>query len=413
MYTFALLLMLIFLLFRYLAGRITIHLDFFVFGAAYYLVLPGVVFERELIFDMPGIDTWFSTVDRFFADNSVGFLVNVFFWVFSFIVGCAMFRYFIYFAPRKSVGFAEGSILKYRSPDFVIWAVVVFLLFVFFYYLVIGRESLFSGYTVSYDSYILGGISTVSLLLYGVYLSLVNYRARGLKLFILLVLSAVWLTLLLSGSRMYVLVPVAGFITLSLLKFSGAFQRVKILLLLMLLACAFSLVGVFRSSSFSLNNMLYIFLAEPVFTSYSLFTFWSDNSLPLLSAPMSFFGSFYNLVPSVLWPEKSEFMLSLRDMGYVYETPLGAESVVASLVGNFGLLGAPVFLFISGFLLEMLFYLRGRSHFYLISYVGAVSVLPFMFFRDPFTVSIKSLLTLSLLLPVFLYLMAGVFKRKA
>lgn len=400
------------LLFRYLVGRKAVHVDFFIFGMVYYFVLPGVVFERELLSGMPGIDEWFLTASRFYSGGSVIFLTYLLSWVFSFLIGCTMFRVFTLLAPKKELTLESKVTQSYRPPDFIIFFLVVFLLFVFSYYVVVGSGSLFSGYTVSYDSFVLGGISTVSIFLYGIYLSLVDYRARVLKFFILLVLLAVWSTLLMSGSRMYVLVPMVGFTTLYLLKFSNVMQRLKMVFFILFLASAFVLVGVFRSSGFSLNNMLYIFLAEPIFTSYSMLTFWSDNVLSLFEVPVSFLGGFYNLIPSVLWPNKSEFILSLRDMGYSIETPLGAESIVASLTGNFGWVGAPLILFFSGFVLEILFFLRVRSAFYLLSYVGAVSVLPFMFFRDPLSVSIKSLFTLSVFLPAFLYLMAIVFKRK-
>lgn len=413
MYFYILLLMSVVLLFRYLVGRKAVHVDFFIFGMVYYFVLPGVVFERELLSGMPGIDEWFLTASRFYSGGSVIFLTYLFFWAFSFLIGCTMFRVFTILVPKKDLTSESKLTESYRPPDFIIFFLVVFLFFVFAYYVAVGSSSLFSGYTVSYDSFVLGGISTVSIFLYGVYLSLVEYRVRALKFFILLVLLAVWSTLLMSGSRMYVLVPMVGFTTLYLLKFSSVMQRLRMFFFILFLASAFILVGVFRSSGFSLNNMLYIFLAEPIFTSYSMLTFWSDNFFPLFEVPVSFLGGFYNLIPSVLWPNKSEFILSLRDMGYSIETPLGAESIVASLTGNFGWIGAPLVLFFSGFVLEMLFFLKARSAFYLMSYVGAVSVLPFMFFRDPLSVSIKSLFTLSVFLPAFLYLMAIVFKRKA
>lgn len=404
MYLLSILLVVLFLCYRFFTGRVTLHIDYFLFGVAYYLLLPGVVYEWQGLIELPGMYEWFHTVSDFYERDSIYFLLNTYAWVFSFLFGVFFLRALK--ATQSQGLYSNRVVKKHDYPLVVVWCVLLFLIVILFYYIFIGRESLFSGYAVEYNAFILGGISSVSVLIYGCFLLILNKKAPVLKFVFFVSLTFACLVLLLSGSRMYVLIPVSGFLSIFLLRYSSVAQRFKILCIMFFFGGFFILVGVLRMPTLALDNVLYIFVAEPVFTSYSLATFWNSNDLPLFSVPLSLLTGFYNFVPSLLWPDKAKYIISLSDMGFLYSAPLGAESIVVSMVGNFGVVGAIVVFFIFGFVLEILFSYRKNSEFHLASYIVILSIIPFMFFRDPFSVTLKVFLTASVILPFALYILS-------
>ncbi|MBI3883103.1 MAG: hypothetical protein HY305_02520 [Sphingobacteriales bacterium] len=89
-------------------------------------------------------------------------------------------------------------------------------------------------------------------------------------------------------------------------------------------------------------------------------------------------------------------------MGYFYLSPLGADSIWSTYVINFGAIGACIFMFITGFLLNFLRSLSESSRFWAAYYILICSTLPFQFFRDGFYIINKQLFFNFLLFPIFI-----------
>lgn len=110
----------------------------------------------------------------------------------------------------------------------------------------------------------------------------------------------------------------------------------------------FLFIGIWRlgDSGFSIDSFLYIGIAEPVFTWISVESMFSSNELPLIAIPYNFFSSFLNFVPTLLFPNKAEF---IQPITLNYDNPFGATSLLVSLIANFGILGSCFVLFLLGF----------------------------------------------------------------
>ena len=100
-----------------------------------------------------------------------------------------------------------------------------------------------------------------------------------------------------------------------------------------------SALGVWRQDlDFSLSKILYSFFAEPVFTWFSASTFLINNNIPLINFPVNFLTSFLNLMPNTFFNVR-QYVVSVQDMGYITESPLGADSIWSNLIINFGSIG--------------------------------------------------------------------------
>jgi hypothetical protein len=89
-------------------------------------------------------------------------------------------------------------------------------------------------------------------------------------------------------------------------------------------------------------------------------------------------------------------------MGYSYVNPFGADSIWTSLVINFGSIGSFLFIFFTGFLLNMLRHLSESSRFWAVYYILVCAMLPFEFFRTGFFILNKELFFNFLFLPMII-----------
>ena len=95
-------------------------------------------------------------------------------------------------------------------------------------------------------------------------------------------------------------------------------------------------------------------------------------------------------------------MVSTQGMGYVYQNPLGADSVWSTFVINFGSVGSFFFIFCTGFMLNFLRHLSENNRFWAAYYILVCGMLPFQFFRDGFYIINKQLFFNFLLLPALI-----------
>lgn len=395
------------LIYRFFCGSTRMHIDFFLFGVLYYFLVPGIVFEWVLVDSYPGVSAWFSVTSSFYQHHCSSFLALISGWCILFILGSYLVKR-LNFRHNKLFCFRR---IKNFSPDPFVGAIFIFILIgLLLYYLYRGWGILGHGYTAEYSSFLLGGIASISLLLYGLFLYFLWKQVTTLKIALLFFLCIAFAMLLLSGSRMYVLIPITGFFEIALLRNRTALKRWRLALAISGIGLLLVSVGVWRLGTFSFKSLLYILLAEPVFTSYSAATFWTQNNFNAFEVPLNALSGVLNLVPSTLWPDKIDSLFTIENMGYIYQSPLGATSVVVSLIGGFGMIGSFLFLFFVGAIFEFLYSQVNISSTRRAIYISLVSLLPFMFFRDAFHIFIKSAVTLVVLLPLALLLISAFLK---
>jgi large-conductance mechanosensitive channel len=170
---------------------------------------------------------------------------------------------------------------------------------------------------------------------------------------------------------------------------------------------AFSVGAVFgiwrMGASVNMQRAFYSFFAEPTFTWFSTSAYLIFNDPPLLNIPLNFLTSFFNLVPNTFFSLKP-FIVSIYSMVKGYESPLGADSMWGNLVINFGIIGSVLFVFVTGFVLNLLRHLSESSRFAAVYYIMVCGMLPFQFFRDGFYILNKQLFFNFLLLPLIILL---------
>jgi hypothetical protein len=254
------------------------------------------------------------------------------------------------------------------------------------------RSSLFQGYGNDTDPAAAGPIATLQMALLLQYLASKaggQSTARGLGA--LLAISSV--LLLGMGGRLYVLSTLAA-IYFYWWKFtaSGPTARRRSMVALLLAPLFFGAVGMWRLGFFDISTFGFFLFAEPLFTSIPAFTMMEGHGWSLLAMPSDFLSAFINIVPTPLWPDKGSMLVSLADSPLPFESPFGAISIVTSTIGNFGLLGGPMFVAVVGFVMERVRRASGSPAGRAL-YCYLCCLLPFMFFRDPFQVQVKVVLT--------------------
>jgi len=264
----------------------------------------------------------------------------------------------------------------------------------------LSRGSLLGGYG-SYDIAARGKMSTL-LVIFNFFL--LYQLLSGQKPSIYLVTGVIITSLLLlsMGGRMYVM---QTFLIYLIYKTSFAPKKWKASQILMVIFAGFlvgSFMGLWRmNTSFGWNRAAYSLLAEPVFTWFSTSTYLISNDIPVIQVPLNFLTSFLNMIPNTVISFKP-FLVSTASMVKDYHNPLGADSVWSTFVINFGWAGSIVFIFITGFMLNLLRHLSEKSRFWAVYYISVCGMLPFQFFRDGFYIIHKQLYFNFLLFPAFI-----------
>jgi hypothetical protein len=200
------------------------------------------------------------------------------------------------------------------------------------------------------------------------------------------------LILFLSGTRLYFL----SFVLMLIVYWTNYVSPVRLSRLLPLVVGPLLLMGIIGAYRLKDGDHSIIanFIAEPMFTSFSLVDFLRSKHFFILKAPVYLASDLLNLVPSALAPSKTNLMTEIPD---IY-SPLGALNSFVSFQWNFGVLGTMVFIFFMGYGLGRL--RRRQGLWSKVAYTMTSGWLAFAFFRDPFSVSlVKDILEFSLILP--------------
>lgn len=371
------------------------HIKLFLFGFFYYLIVPVLVVYSKIWEDYPGMQNLYL----YFKDKYMpGYILYVFFVGVFFVLGS-----FLPLLNRRKVGYVKS----YKAINSKVFFVVSLPLLLYCQYLIYAnRGSLFQGYQVEVDAPFVGTIASANifylfLFLYnksGIYSKVIN----NILLFVLGELSFVLIGL---GSRMYVFVV---FISVLLYLLDKKIITIKKLLLWSGMGMLLILmIGVWRiGGDISLEQLIYIGVAEPAFTWISAISMYDLNELPLFSIPYNFISSFLNFIPSVLLPNKGEL---IADISLKFDAPLGATSIILSLISNFGTLGSLFAIFLLGYLMSYI-RIHWKTIFGETYYFCICGVIPFQLFRDPFTVVNKAFFSNLLLVPLLFILLSRILK---
>lgn len=369
------------------------HNYLFLFGFVYYLILPLIVAVFKILpSDYPGMQLFYNAYD----EEALGKYLLLLFVVFiSFYSGSLLP---LMQRQKSNIHRCKGNYISSRDlslfslPFFIYGQVLVFQ----------NIGNLFRGYKVEYDMTFLGSISTLNtlFLFLAIYNKGKNYEMnKYFSLYIYLSIIEFSIVLLGMGSRMYILIPSIAFLIFLLDQKKISWR--KCIFWGGSAALIFILIGMWRiGSDVTSDIFLYMGVAEPVFTWISAISMLSEKNLPLLAFPSNFISSFLNFIPTVLFPNKNNFIYPI-DLSY--DSPFGATSLLLSLVANFGILGSGVAMFLLGFYFTIVRInfkgLFGQTYYYCIC-----GIIAFQLFRDGISIVNKMFFYNFLILPFLLFL---------
>lgn len=368
------------------SGRLY-HNYLFFFGVVYYLILPLYLVSCNWGTDAAGFQHIYTYYDSSFRGK---YLLIVLFFVVSFYSGSLALLKFI--VPVKKTTNSLFSTIGNRDIflfSFPFWLFGQFIIFK-------NADQLFQGYTIDYNIKFIGLIASLNVLF--LFLFLYQKLNKKTNLFLLFSLIEFSVILLGQGSRMYVLIPI---VATAIFMLDNSYIQLKKLFVWGGVAVLFFLfIGIYRLgiNNVSTDLLLYIGMAEPSLTWISCVSMFALNPLPLFAFPRHFLSSFYNFIPTVIFPQKSAYILPLS---LDFEAPLGATSIMVTIISDFGILGGCFMFFALGFLLTYIrFNYKGK--FGLTYYYCCCGVIPFQLFRDGSEIVNKMFFMNLFIVPVFL-----------
>ncbi|MBO1263995.1 hypothetical protein J3A84_02925 [Proteiniclasticum sp. SCR006] len=322
------------------------------------------------------------------------------------------FSFFIFskigekYKPKKNI---DNSTFHFSKKK--LWPLIGLIILIIVYYLVIFSDSFFKGYNSQISNVAQKGplisalqvLLAISLIITSITTSknseFKSYKIINVSFIIYLVGSLLVLSL---GGRLYF---ISGLFAI-IVYISNREKSFNIWIassLFIFTIILMGLIGVWRASSINIDssNVLYNLFQEPIYTSYSLVDFLRTEQHKLIEVPRLLASEFLNLVPTILAPEKLEYISKPIDFGYHIYNPSGALHAYVSFAINFGLLGSiPIF----GILGLGLGILKGKTNAFSQTMYSLVSShLVFTFFRDGFVTSIiKNLFQYSILVPILI-----------
>jgi hypothetical protein len=367
------------------------HRHLFLFGYLFYFFTPWVAGRFNIFPGYPGMELYQQFFRLIPQDKIITYITVTLLWLPAFYMGHYLFSFIKPAAGRQLERF-NATPLSLSTNYAAMLLILVLVVFA-----VLSRASLFGGYD-SYDVGARGKMSTL-LVIFNFFLVYQFITNQHISKVLLLGTFITALLLLSMGGRMYVFQTI---VIILVYKTSFALNRWQWYHIGLFAAAAFlagGIAGIWRmGASVNLQRALYSFFAEPVFTWFSTSTYLINNEPPLINIPLNFLTSFLNLIPNSIISFKP-YIVSTASMVKGYQSPLGADSLWSNLVINFGTAGSFLFLFLTGFLLNLLRHLSAKSRFAAVYYILVLGMLPFQLFRDGFYILNKQLLFNFLLFP--------------
>lgn len=357
------------------------HVGMFMIGWFYYLAVPLAAgyfgLFRYVDQAAPFADRFDVRSDRWYALGAYVLLLPLFYAAGS-------------WAARRLKVRLPGVAVSLLWPSRVLLPIYALLLTIFAYQ---ARELLFGGYLEGYDASLMGPMATVEMVLLYQYIACKDAGLRRHSLLAGWLLLASSIVLLSMGGRIYVASAFAAvvfyrwrFVTLSVS------ARRFLMMWIVFAPLALAVIGMVRLGSFDIMTLGFFLFAEPLFTSISGISFMLDDRWNWLAFPGEFISSFVNVVPSSIWPNKVDHIVQLSDIYSSYESPFGAQSIIVSTIGNFGFVGGLMFVAAVGFFVGRKALMASTPHSRAL-YCFLISILPFLFFRDPYQIQVKLVIT--------------------
>lgn len=369
------------------------HKILFVLGYVFYLWLPYWLGAGNAFQDYPGVSLFQKYFQRIADVNIHSYTLITLSWLPAFFLGHFAFKLVIPY--KRSLRLYPPTSITYSASYIGMLLCVVLVLFVY-----MSRGAILG----SFDNYDVGprGKLTTLMMVFNFFLlyQLVSGQKPSMYLAAGTILTS--LILLLSGGR---LTPLQTFLGYLIYKTSFAEKKWTLKHIVTFAVIGFflgALVGAWRvRAGFSLEHAGFSLLAEPLFSWFSTCSFLASNEIPAFNIPTNFITSFFNLIPNTILPVH-QFVVPTSGMGYTYVNPFGADSIWTSLVINFGSIGSFFFVFLSGFMLNLLRHLSENSRFWAVYYMLVCAMLPFEFFRTGFFILNKELFFNFLFLPLMI-----------
>lgn len=369
---------------------------FLLVGSFYYIITPPIFFFNDYfgLEFLKGVASKYtdSAASDIYLRTTLDFLlINI-----SFLLGFYIASK-IKFNSKFLNRFSDFNLL----PKFIFMGFVLVLFTILVNAYQIGFV-FFSGYS-SYEISILGPLATLCFMCMWFFI----YFRANYFLVLFLVSSAL---LLGAGSRMFFILPALSFVIYRV--FENPLVVRKYLLVFCFFIFSMLGVGLWREGqAISVDGLLTILFAEPIFTSFGNFYYFSDG-FPALGRPDDVIAAIINFIPSSIYPGKQEVINQITYDSRI-NNPLGAQSVVINLYKNFGVF-YPLFLFSFGVYFGILFKLRWNRFFYSI-YIMSLPVILLHFQREGFITVFKILFFNGFLLPLIIVCALAflLFKNKA
>lgn len=376
------------------------HILTFSVGYVFYWILPFILYYAKIFFN----DNYYIEIMKMF--NDAGTIKIRKFLMFSFLIYCSFILGNTFEIIKKK--------LHKKKIQFTISLNIFLFLFlctIFIICVILNREILFGGYSDLDNRQYAGMFSALVMILCDSLLLHILYNIKVVN--IINIVKSTWCILffitsaliLTTGGRLYVASSILALICM----YSTNYRPLSIIRLFELVVISIIImgaIGVFRAEDTQntvkiLNKIVFNIVAEPVFTSYSLGKYLKNYSLVFFNIPISLFSSFFNLIPSILLPNKSSYIITYADLGYEISAPLGALSSFVSFNIEFGILGTMLFILLFSNYLKKLSCKTDNLH--MAIYAMISGQLMFTLFRDPFSVSlIKNIFEFSIIFPLIM-----------
>jgi hypothetical protein len=372
----------------------------FLMGWGYYIVLPCIFFFFDFHDD---IDSLYY-LSSYFEISEYSVLMTILYSLSVLLFFYAPSKLKI---PKNHISFHEN-----KQQSAVNWILFILYLFISIGILFSMKSRLFSGYTGDFDVVSTGPLATIYLFIYFQIFLVIRSKKTIFYLYItLLIITTIGLLSL--GGRIYVLTCFVGlYIYWWNYKCINNKIRLRSLLISFSALIFFAAFGMIRMGFFEVENLFFYMISESILVSISFMSYFGVHQHELFNLPIDFIGSFANLIPSFIYPVKLEIINQLENI-VIFSNPGGALSILTSSAGNFGILGGLLFFFLIALILKFL-QVMSLGLYSKALYIYSLSVIPFIFFREPFSVQNKVIVTGFLLffMNIFIAFLLNIFIAK-
>lgn len=374
---------------------------FFVFGFLYYLLIPPFAF------------LWLNdnTIVAIASDYIRSEFFDVYYAIDCVVVAISWFAGYLY---AQRISYKINSPLDIAANrNYIAWLLIISLGILVAYNILTAISAgtvLFSGYGEEYNTSLLGTLATALFTTVIFHNFFTNLKIKQVFIRLFIIISILMLGL---GSRMFFVLGSISLLVGYISNHPRSLNRAFIYLIFGLLFFLMIILGVMRQGAdFTLDSLIDIAIAEPVFTSTSGGIYFNNiGARPLLQIPYDLIASFVNFIPSTFYPAKMELIISINKNDDI-SSPFGASSLLLNIYSNFGVV-YPLFMMCIGFFYGYLRKKGKSSHFFKAVYFSVLPLLMFHFFREGYITVIKVMFFNSLIFPFLCLYILLLISRKS